>query len=46
MDFLIGAGALEKIEGDIPQYRVTQFGVDFLGYIKAQYPLAWTQRAF
>ncbi|NQE47593.1 hypothetical protein [Herbaspirillum rubrisubalbicans] len=46
MDFLVGAGALEKIEGDIPQYRVTQFGVDFLGYIKAQYPLAWTQRAF
>jgi hypothetical protein len=27
-------------------YRITQSGVEFLSYIKAAYPTAWTQRAF
>ncbi|MBO9535214.1 hypothetical protein [Herbaspirillum sp.] len=46
MDFLVGAGAVEKVEAAVPQYRMTPFGVEFLAYIRAQYPIAWMQRAF
>ncbi|MDR6582898.1 hypothetical protein HBH1_01168 [Herbaspirillum sp. BH-1] len=44
--FLVVAGAIEKLDADTDQYRLTAFGADFLAYIKSQYPLVWSQRPF
>ena len=47
VNFLVGFGviAVDGTEGAY-EYSVTQHGVEFLSYIKANYPANWNQRAF
>lgn len=45
--FLVSYGVL-IVEGpaDSQEYKISQNGVEFLSYIKANYPIAWNQRAW
>jgi hypothetical protein len=45
--FLVNFGVV-TVEGapDNQRYRISQHGLEFLSYIKASYPVAWSQRAF
>jgi hypothetical protein len=47
VNFLVGFGvvAVSGVENDY-EYRITQHGVEFLSYIKANYPTNWNQRAY
>ena len=47
MNFLLVFGVIVA-EGtpDSLRYRITQHGVEFLSYIKANYPSAWNRRAY
>lgn len=47
VNFLVGFGVV-AVSGqeNAYEYRITQHGVEFLSYIKANYPASWNQRAF
>ncbi|MEO7622003.1 MAG: hypothetical protein ABIS30_02960 [Gallionella sp.] len=47
VNFLVGYGVV-AVSGpeNAYEYRITQHGVEFLSYIKANYPPNWNQRAF
>lgn len=47
VNFLVGFGvvAVSGLENAY-EYRITQHGVEFLSYIKANYPANWNQHAF
>ena len=47
VNFLVGFGVVAVSgQGNAYEYKVTQHGVEFLSYIKANYPANWNQRAF
>ena len=47
VDFLLAAGVLEVSGTAGPHhYKITQAGVDFLSYIKANYPREWDKRYY
>jgi predicted transcriptional regulator len=47
IDFLVSAGVLE-VSGTAGahHYKITQAGVEFLSYIKANYPNDWDKRYY
>lgn len=47
VNFLVGFGVI-AVSGpeNSYEYKITQHGVEFLSYIKANYPTNWNQRAF
>lgn len=47
VNFLVGFGvAAVSGQETAHEYKITQHGVEFLSYIKANYPVNWNQRAF
>ena len=47
LHFLVSRGALEVNPGPSGEiFRITDFGKGFLAYIKAAYPLHWSQRLY
>ena len=47
VQFLVGFGVVAVFGPENAyEYKVTQHGVEFLSYIKANYPANWNQRAF
>jgi hypothetical protein len=47
VNFLVGFGVVAVSGHETAyEYKITQHGVEFLSYIKANYPANWNQRAF
>lgn len=47
VNFLVGFGVVAVFgQESAYEYKITQHGVEFLSYIKANYPANWNQRAF
>lgn len=47
VNFLVGFGVVAVFgQENAYEYKITQHGVEFLSYIKANYPANWNQRAF
>lgn len=47
VNFLVGFGVVDVIGPENAyEYKITQHGVEFLSYIKANYPANWNQRAY